>query len=162
MQAQIAEEEAQALARTEEIERLNRQIERKRQVLESQMTVLRSEFEEEEEEIKKRMAEVEARRQAIGRPEKPDGRCTQGRRGDKADEKLNTERTEEDRDFWQLRLYVAGQTPKSLTAFANLKKICEEHLAGKYRIEIIDLLGKPHPCQGRSDPRHPHPREETP
>ena len=62
--AQIAEEEAAALARTEEIERLNRQIERKRQVLESQLTVLRSEFEAEEEEIRKRMAEMEAREQA--------------------------------------------------------------------------------------------------
>ena len=44
---------------------------------------------------------------------------------------------------WQLRLYVAGQTPKCLTAFANLKKICEEHLEGKYRIEVIDLLVNP-------------------
>ena len=42
--------------------------------------------------------------------------------------------------IWVLRLYVAGQTPNSLAAFANLKKICEEHLAGKYRIEVIDLL----------------------
>ena len=42
-------------------------------------------------------------------------------------------------ELWELRLYVAGQTPKSLAAFANLKKICEEHLAGKYKIEIIDL-----------------------
>jgi circadian clock protein KaiB len=45
--------------------------------------------------------------------------------------------------IWELRLYVAGQTPKSLTAFANLKKICEEHLAGKYSIEVIDLLKDP-------------------
>ncbi len=44
---------------------------------------------------------------------------------------------------WQLRLYVAGQTPKSITAFANLKRICETHLAGKYRIEIVDLLDNP-------------------
>ncbi|HEY3274978.1 MAG TPA: circadian clock KaiB family protein [Syntrophorhabdaceae bacterium] len=50
---------------------------------------------------------------------------------------------EESRDFWQLRLYVAGQTPKSLAAFANLKKICDEHLSGKYRIEIIDLIENP-------------------
>ena len=42
-------------------------------------------------------------------------------------------------DTWVLRLYVAGQTPKSVTAFANLKKICAEHLADKYRIELIDL-----------------------
>jgi circadian clock protein KaiB len=51
-------------------------------------------------------------------------------------------------DFWELRLYVAGQTPKSLAAFANLKKICEEHLAGKYRIEIIDLLKNPTLAKG--------------
>ncbi|MBI4785367.1 MAG: circadian clock protein KaiB [Oscillatoriophycideae cyanobacterium NC_groundwater_1537_Pr4_S-0.65um_50_18] len=44
---------------------------------------------------------------------------------------------------WQLRLYVAGQTPKSVTAFANLKKLCEEHLQGQYHIEIVDLLQHP-------------------
>jgi circadian clock protein KaiB len=47
-----------------------------------------------------------------------------------------------------LRLYVAGQTRKSLTAFANLKKICEEHLRGRYRIEVIDLLEKPQLAKG--------------
>ncbi len=51
-------------------------------------------------------------------------------------------------ETWALRLYVAGQTPKSLTAFANLKKICEEHLAGKYTIEIIDLLENPPLAKG--------------
>ena len=51
-------------------------------------------------------------------------------------------------DFWELRLYVAGQTPKSLAAFANLKKICEEHLKGCYRIEIIDLLENPTLAKG--------------
>ncbi|MFP5286814.1 MAG: circadian clock KaiB family protein [Thermoanaerobaculia bacterium] len=45
--------------------------------------------------------------------------------------------------FWDLRLYVAGQTPKSVTALANLKKFCEEHLAGQYRIEVIDLMKNP-------------------
>jgi circadian clock protein KaiB len=44
---------------------------------------------------------------------------------------------------WDLRLYVAGRRPRSLTAFANLKKLCEEHLAGKYRLEVIDLLENP-------------------
>ena len=44
---------------------------------------------------------------------------------------------------WELRLYVAGQTPKSLAAFANLKKVCETHLKGRYRIEVIDLLVNP-------------------
>jgi circadian clock protein KaiB len=51
-------------------------------------------------------------------------------------------------DIWSLRLYVAGQTPKSITAFANLKKICEEHLAGKYSIEVIDLLKNPQLAKG--------------
>lgn len=49
---------------------------------------------------------------------------------------------------FELRLYVAGQTNKSLAAFANLKKICEEHLAGQYRIEVIDLLKNPQLAQG--------------
>jgi len=49
---------------------------------------------------------------------------------------------------WCLRLYVAGQTPKSLSAFANLKKICEERLAGKYSIEVIDLLENPQLAKG--------------
>ena len=44
---------------------------------------------------------------------------------------------------WMLRLYVAGKTPKSITAFSNLKKICEEHLEGKYQIEVIDLMVNP-------------------
>ncbi len=49
---------------------------------------------------------------------------------------------------WELRLYVAGQTAKSVAAFANLKKLCEEHLAGKYRIEVIDLLVNPQLAAG--------------
>ena len=49
---------------------------------------------------------------------------------------------------WNLRLYVAGQSPKSVRAFANLKKLCEEHLQGKYTIEIIDLLKNPHLAAG--------------
>jgi circadian clock protein KaiB len=44
---------------------------------------------------------------------------------------------------YDLRLYVAGQTPKSLTAFANLKQLCDIHLAGEYKIEVIDLMKKP-------------------
>jgi circadian clock protein KaiB len=49
---------------------------------------------------------------------------------------------------YDLRLYVAGQTPRSLLAFANLKRICEEHLAGRYRIQIIDLLENPRLAKG--------------
>jgi len=50
--------------------------------------------------------------------------------------------------LWQLRLYVAGQTPKSLTAFSNLKKICEDHLKGRYSIEVIDLVEQPQLSKG--------------
>lgn len=53
------------------------------------------------------------------------------------------------RKVWRLRLYVAGQTPKSLTAFSNLKRICEDHLAGNYTIEVVDLLERPR--LGRGD-----------
>jgi circadian clock protein KaiB len=49
---------------------------------------------------------------------------------------------------WELRLYVAGQTPKSLEAFSNLKRICDQHLAGKYRIEVIDLFQEPQRAAG--------------
>jgi len=50
--------------------------------------------------------------------------------------------------LWELRLYVAGQTPKSLAAFANLKAICEEHVPGCYAIEVIDLLKNPQLAKG--------------
>jgi circadian clock protein KaiB len=49
---------------------------------------------------------------------------------------------------WELRLYVAGQTPKSMTAFSNLKKLCEERLKGEYHIEVIDLLENPALAKG--------------
>jgi circadian clock protein KaiB len=49
---------------------------------------------------------------------------------------------------WDLRLYVAGQTPRAVQAFANLRRICEEHLAGQYRIEVIDLLKTPQLAKG--------------
>ena len=50
--------------------------------------------------------------------------------------------------IFKLRLYVAGQTPKSIRAFANLKVLCEERLKGRYRIEVIDLLDHPHMARG--------------
>ena len=53
-----------------------------------------------------------------------------------------------DGDFFDLRLYVAGQTTRSLVALANLKRICEEHLQGRYRIEVIDLLKHPQLARG--------------
>ena len=53
-----------------------------------------------------------------------------------------------DGEIWELRLYVAGQSPKSITAFANLKRICEEHLRDRYAIEVIDLLEQPQLARG--------------
>ena len=50
--------------------------------------------------------------------------------------------------LWQLRLYVAGQTPKSLTAFENLKQFCESYLKGRYRITVIDLVKQPQLAKG--------------
>lgn len=67
---------------------------------------------------------------------------------------LNQNAIVEDRDggeeaeFYDLRLYVAGKTSKSTNAFANLKTLCEEHLAGRYRIEVIDLLVNPQLAEG--------------
>ncbi len=52
------------------------------------------------------------------------------------------------RGTWNLRLYVAGQTPKAVRALENLKRICEEHLAGLYSIEVIDLLQTPQLARG--------------
>jgi circadian clock protein KaiB len=62
-------------------------------------------------------------------------------------------RTKSDADrspakLWHLRLYVAGQTPKSLAAFSNLKRICEDHLKNHYHIEVIDLLAQPQLSEG--------------
>ena len=53
-----------------------------------------------------------------------------------------------DSESWLLRLYVAGQSPKSTTAFSNLVKLCNEHLDGRYRIEVIDLLEQPQLAAG--------------
>jgi circadian clock protein KaiB len=65
-----------------------------------------------------------------------------------SDEKRADGTEKSDESIYLLRLYVAGQTAKSIAAFANLKKICEEHLHGKYKIEVIDLLENPSLAQG--------------
>jgi circadian clock protein KaiB len=63
-------------------------------------------------------------------------------------EEIARNASKEDPDKWDLRLYVAGQTPRSIAAFANLKRICEEHLAGHYNIEVIDLMKHPQLAAG--------------
>ncbi len=54
----------------------------------------------------------------------------------------------DEKEFYRLRLYVAGQTQKSMSAFENLKKIAEEHLKGRYKIEVIDLMKNPQLAEG--------------
>src|SRR5215467_3650749 len=56
--------------------------------------------------------------------------------------------SKEEEEKWDLRLYVAGQTPRSVAAFANLKRLCEEHLAGRYNIEVVDLIKHPQLAAG--------------
>ena len=53
-----------------------------------------------------------------------------------------------DANVWNLRLYVAGQTPRSIAAYANLKRLCEEHLSGRYNIEVVDLIKHPQLAAG--------------
>jgi len=60
----------------------------------------------------------------------------------------SAETSDQAADRWNLRLYVAGQTPRSMTAFQNLKNICEEYLQGKYHIEVIDLMENPTLARG--------------
>lgn len=54
----------------------------------------------------------------------------------------------EEQQTWELRLYIAGKTPKSISALNNLRRYCEEHLEGKYKIEVIDLLLHPQLAEG--------------
>jgi circadian clock protein KaiB len=66
----------------------------------------------------------------------------------KEHENGGTVASKEREERWELRLYVAGHSPKSSEAFANLKRICETHLKGRYSIEVIDLLENPHLAKG--------------
>jgi len=56
--------------------------------------------------------------------------------------------TDQETETWELRLYIAGETPRSVAAFANLKKLCEIHLPGRYQIEVIDLMQNPQLAAG--------------
>jgi len=62
--------------------------------------------------------------------------------------KKTNKKAPEATERWDLRLYVAGQTARAVAAFANLQKICEEHVPGQYRIEVIDLLKNPQLAKG--------------
>jgi circadian clock protein KaiB len=91
------------------------------------------------------MAETRSRPVKAGKASTPPRKQSAGRAASPPKEKADGQGS---REFWNLRLYVAGPSQKSLAAFNNLKKICEEHLQGKYRIEVIDLLANPQLAQG--------------
>ncbi len=63
-------------------------------------------------------------------------------------QEINEQKSPGNADVWELRLYIAGQTPRSVAAFANLKKICETHLQGRYNIEVVDLVKHPQLAAG--------------
>jgi circadian clock protein KaiB len=52
------------------------------------------------------------------------------------------------KDFWNLRLYIAGETSRSVAALTNLQQICDQHLQGKFHVEVVDLLKNPHLAEG--------------
>jgi circadian clock protein KaiB len=79
-------------------------------------------------------------------PQRPGKRAETGT--NQSAKRADRERQKRDRPTWELRLYVAGQTAKSLQAFVNLKRICEEHLGTSYQIEVIDLLKNPELAKG--------------
>lgn len=61
---------------------------------------------------------------------------------------MTQQESKSNNEIWELRLYVAGQTARSAAALANLKQVCEDHLSGRYRIEVIDLLKDPQLARG--------------
>lgn len=75
-------------------------------------------------------------------------RTTERKRASQRPEQKNARRIRPLKAIWELRLYVAGMTPTSIRAFENLKKLCEEHLHGAYRIQVVDLLEKPMLARG--------------
>ncbi|HKV93194.1 MAG TPA: circadian clock KaiB family protein [Candidatus Angelobacter sp.] len=75
-------------------------------------------------------------------------RTTERKRASQRPEQKGAQRIRPHKAIWELRLYVAGMTPTSIRAFENLKKLCEEHLHGAYRIQVVDLLEKPMLARG--------------
>jgi circadian clock protein KaiB len=106
-----------------------------------------SEFESIEEELNKVYLEEELKKQILTKNREEVTRLRRGETAEtpKTSTKIMVKRVDKK---WELRLYVAGKTPKSVTALSNLKKYCEEHLKGQYRIEVIDLLEKPQLAEG--------------
>ncbi len=170
--AQEAREQADALSRQQEIKCRQRELERKRQALEAQMATQCKQFEAEEEELNLLdCAGAGRRRTGTAEPGRdgpePQGRHAGGGAGQSIPSNNRSGRTQMKRDpsepksleelaataaanpdIWELRLYVAGKTAKSVVAFENLTRMCEQHLAGKYKIEVVDLLVHPQLAKG--------------
>ena len=181
--AQEAREKAAATGAREEIEAKRRELERARQASEAQIAAIRLEYRGEG----RRASPCHCPRGvpasngssrhewkwAIREKRMSDG--SQGPSSISSDQGEKTHEHHETRKLllrpteppdqeerWELRLYVAGRTPKSVAAFVNLKRICEEHMKGRYHVEVIDLLGAAATGQGRPDSCRPHAGAETP
>ena len=148
--AQEAQDKAAAIVREQAMERRSRDIERKQREVAAQIEVLQAQLarEVEEDVVLEREDTVREQRLASDRVAMQVSRRTEATAGQgsiearhEAEEVIGQEMTES--DGYSLRLYVAGQTPKSIAAISNLKKICEQHLPGRYEIEIIDLMKDP-------------------
>ena len=124
------------------------------------MKALQAKFEYEQEEIQRAIGNAETRVILIEREKtdlasarKADVRPSPGKRARKQGRQMKKSINdfpdeEQPLEKWNLRLYVAGQTPKSIKAFDNLKKLCEEHLPGRYTIEVVDLTVNPQLAKG--------------
>ncbi len=159
--ARIESEAGKKAARSErqqKTERRRRMLERKRQALETKIATLREAFSKKEVELIQLIAQKQKQEACLlqDRVAEAKSRChTQNQSGnmEMADpnikpEKMNQRQPYKPAEIWNLRLYVAGQTPKSLAAFANLKTICEKYLQGRYTMEVVDLLENPQLAKG--------------
>jgi hypothetical protein len=138
-----AQEKDQVLERRQEIEGKNRELDRKRQAMEAQIAVLRAEFEVEQAEAAKTIGQDQTRAGVLAGDRVQMAQVRRFTMTTKPKTDLAKATPAKPADLWKLRLYVAGQTPKSLVAFANLKRLCEDHLQGRYTIEVIDLVETP-------------------
>jgi KaiB domain len=167
--AQSIQEQATAELRRQEHERNLRQFAGKRRALEAQIAALQAELEAEEAEVNFAMAQETSQTEGVARNARTMGSCetrdpgrTRRKKGGvhMSAKKLKTPAKESSSE-WHLRLYVAGQTPRSAAAVANLKRICDTHLAGRYDIEVIDLRVNPKLAAGDQILAVPNARAET-
>jgi hypothetical protein len=150
---------AAAMLARQEIERKQLLLARKRKALDAQVAALQLELETEEQESLQLVAQEELKLkqgdQARGEMARirECGFSERQRRERQTAARAKMTKSDGGKPAvpkWQLKLYVAGQTAKSLLAFANLKNICEVHLDGEYHIEVIDLLKNPQLAKGCS------------